>query len=72
MFDKKTIKVKIKGKQIDSGRRKLGALIGDSVQTGINANLMPGIKIGSNAIIAPGITVYEDLPQNTLLRKQSS
>jgi bifunctional UDP-N-acetylglucosamine pyrophosphorylase/glucosamine-1-phosphate N-acetyltransferase len=60
-FDKKNVKMNIKGKKIDSGRRKLGAIMGDDSQTGINVSLMPGIRIGSRSWIAPGHTIYEDI-----------
>ncbi len=43
---------------IDSGRRKLGAIIGDNVQTGINATINAGTVIGSDALIWPGVSVY--------------
>lgn len=67
-FDKKNVKVEIKGERIDSGRRKLGVIIGDDVQTGINVNLLPGVKVGAGAWIAPGLTVYEDVKSGTILR----
>lgn len=66
-FDKQPIRANIKGERIDSGRRKLGALIGDEVQTGINVSLMPGVKIGPGAWIAPGLTVYDDVSAGTFL-----
>jgi bifunctional UDP-N-acetylglucosamine pyrophosphorylase/glucosamine-1-phosphate N-acetyltransferase len=66
-FNERYIKVNVENRRLDSGRRKLGALIGDSVQTGINVNLMPGIKVGPGAWIAPGLTVYEDVPAETFL-----
>ena len=66
-FDEQTIRVNIEGRRVDSGRRKLGALIGDQVQTGINASLMPGVKIGPKAWIAPGLTVYDDVSAGTFL-----
>jgi len=66
-FDERCIKVNVEERRLDSGRRKLGALIGDSVQTGINVNLMPGVKVGPGAWIAPGLTVYEDIPAETFL-----
>jgi len=66
-FDKQTIKVDIEGRRVDSRRRKLGALIGDEAQTGINVSLMPGVKIGPEAWIAPGLTVYDDVPAGTFL-----
>jgi bifunctional UDP-N-acetylglucosamine pyrophosphorylase/glucosamine-1-phosphate N-acetyltransferase len=67
-FDKKNVKVEIKGERIDSGRRKLGVIIGDDAQTGINVNLLPGVKVGAGAWIAPGLTVYEDIKSGTILR----
>jgi len=39
---------------IDTGRRKLGAIIGDKVETGINASINVGSMIGSNTFIGPG------------------
>jgi len=41
------IKSFIKGKKIDSGRRKLGAIMGDDVLTGINTTIYPGTVIES-------------------------
>ena len=67
-FDKENVKVEIKGKKIDTGRRKLGVIMGDDVQTGINVNLMPGVKVGSGAWIAPGLTVNEDVKPGAFLR----
>ena len=67
-FDERSVKVMIKGEKIDTGRRKLGVIMGDDVQTGINVNLMPGVKVGSGAWIAPGLTVYEDVESGAFLR----
>lgn len=67
-FDKKNVKVNVKGKRLDSGWRKLGAIIGDNVQTGINVNLLPGIKVGSGAWIGPGLTVHTDVQTREFLR----
>jgi len=64
-FDNATIKTKIKNQKIDSGRRKLGAIIGDSVKTGINSSFSPGVKVGSNATIGSGVLLYEDVPSDT-------
>ncbi len=49
-LDKKNIQVA----GIDTGRRKLGAIIGDRVETGINACINVGCMIGSNTFIGPG------------------
>ncbi|MEM1683296.1 MAG: sugar phosphate nucleotidyltransferase [Ignisphaera sp.] len=64
-FDEKTVKVSVDGIRIDTGRRKMGAIIGGYVKTGINVSIMPGVKIGSYSIIYPGVTVYRDVPPNT-------
>ncbi|MDL2246880.1 NTP transferase domain-containing protein [Methanobrevibacter sp. OttesenSCG-928-K11] len=64
-FDNATIRTKIKDEKIDSGRRKLGAIIGDSVKTGINSSFSPGVKVGSNATIGSGVLLYDDVESNT-------
>ena len=42
---------------IDTRRRKLGAVIGDHVETGINASINVGSMIGNNTFIGPGVVV---------------
>ena len=42
---------------IKTGRRKLGAIIGDNVEIGINASINVGSVIGSNTVIGPGAVV---------------
>jgi bifunctional UDP-N-acetylglucosamine pyrophosphorylase/glucosamine-1-phosphate N-acetyltransferase len=66
-LDSGTIKMMIKDKVVDSERRKLGAVLGDNVKTGINALLMPGVKVGSNSWIVPNVVVYHDIPANTMV-----
>ena len=43
--DKANIKSFIKGQRADSGRRKLGVIMGDGVMTGINTTIYPGTVI---------------------------
>jgi NDP-sugar pyrophosphorylase family protein len=43
------------GKSIDTGLRKLGALVGDGVEVGCNAVLNPGSIIGRKSVIYPGV-----------------
>jgi bifunctional UDP-N-acetylglucosamine pyrophosphorylase/glucosamine-1-phosphate N-acetyltransferase len=45
--DKGNIKSYIKGERVDSGRRKLGVIMGDDVMTGINTSIYPGAVIES-------------------------
>jgi len=60
-LDGAVVKVRLKGKVLSSGRRKLGTIIGDGVQTGINACIMPGIKIGPGSFVGPGVVLYDDV-----------
>ena len=49
-----------------------GAIIGDSVKTGINSSFSPGVKVGSNSTIGSNVLLYEDLPSDTrVLLKQN-
>jgi len=52
--DGKNIKVKVKGKIIDSGRRKLGVIMGDNVHTGINTSINIGVMIEKGKFTHPG------------------
>ncbi len=65
-FDGKNVWVTIKGKKINSGRRKLGSIIGPNVQTGINSGIMCGKIIGENSVIGAHTSVGEDVPPSTL------
>ena len=47
-------KKEIRAAGVDTQRRKLGAIIGDGVETGINACINVGCIIGNNAHIGPG------------------
>jgi UDP-N-acetylglucosamine diphosphorylase / glucose-1-phosphate thymidylyltransferase / UDP-N-acetylgalactosamine diphosphorylase / glucosamine-1-phosphate N-acetyltransferase / galactosamine-1-phosphate N-acetyltransferase len=55
---------KIDGKQIDTGRRKLGVIVGDNVHTGINTSIYPGRKIWSNTSTLPGDIVKKDIQKS--------
>lgn len=51
----------VQGKRVDSGRRKLGAFVGDNVRTGINTSIYPGRKIWPGMTTKPGEIVSKDL-----------
>ena len=62
----------VKSELVDSGRKKLGIIMGDNVKTGIGVNLMPGIKLGSNTWIGPDVTVYRDVDEEAfIVQKQN-
>ena len=67
-LDKNPINIIHQGKRIDSGRRKLGAIIGDNVNTGINASINAGTILGNHVKIGPNASVsgtYES--QSTII-----
>ncbi len=47
------IKVKVKGELIDTGRRKMGAIIGDNTHTGINTSIYPGRILPNDSTTLP-------------------
>ena len=66
------VKMVVKDKVVDTGRRKFGAIIGDNVKTGVNALFMPGVKVGPNSWVGANFTVHRDIPADTLvLSKQN-
>jgi len=54
------VKMNINGEKINTGFMKLGAIIGDGCEIGVNTMIFPGRKIASNSTITPGTTIRED------------
>ncbi len=52
--DGRTVLVELGGKKYDSGRRKLGVIMGDGVHTGINSMFNVGTTVAGGACINPG------------------
>ena len=59
--DGKNHRSQVKDDLVDTGRRKLGAIIGDDVHTGINTSIYPGRKLWPRTSTLPGAVVTEDL-----------
>lgn len=58
--DNANVKVMIKGEKIDSGRRKLGVIMGDKCKTGIHTSFYPGRKMNPETFTLPGEVVKAD------------
>ncbi len=57
------------GKKIDTGRRKIGAILGDGVQTGCNSVTNPGVFLGQRSMVAPNSSVNPGYyPEKTIIR----
>jgi len=65
-LDAGEIKMMVKDQLVDTGRRKLGVVLGDNVKTGIKSLFMPGIKVGVNSWVGPNFMVERDLPANSV------
>ena len=66
-FDDGGVKVTVKGKRINSGRRKMGVIFADGVKTGINSSFNPGVTIGLNTSVGSGAIIYRDIPDNKIV-----
>ena len=72
-LDNGHIKMMVKNRIVDTGRRKLGAILGDNVKTGINSLFMPGVKVGINSWIGANFMVERDIQANSIVTlKQKS
>ena len=49
------------GVLVDTGRRKLGAIVGDGVHTGIHTSIYPGRKLWPGTATRPGAVIERDL-----------
>jgi bifunctional UDP-N-acetylglucosamine pyrophosphorylase/glucosamine-1-phosphate N-acetyltransferase len=62
--DNRHVRSVVKGELIDTGRRKLGAILGDGVHTGIHTSLYPGRKLWPHTSTRPGEVVQRDVMSN--------
>jgi UDP-N-acetylglucosamine diphosphorylase / glucose-1-phosphate thymidylyltransferase / UDP-N-acetylgalactosamine diphosphorylase / glucosamine-1-phosphate N-acetyltransferase / galactosamine-1-phosphate N-acetyltransferase len=69
-LDEKNVKMNINGRRVDSGHRKLGALVGDDVKFGVNVTVMPGKRIWPNILVPPCSTIKDDLMEQPNLREE--
>lgn len=58
--DNKNVKSVVKGKIVDTGRRKFGTIIADNVHTGINTTIYPGRKIWPGVGTLPSEIIAKD------------
>jgi len=61
-IDGRTVPSVVAGERLDTGRLKLGLMLGAGGKIAVNASTMPGVKIGAGALIGPGIRITRDVP----------
>lgn len=67
--DKTFVKVKLHdGAVLETGRKKLGAMLGDGVEIGCNSVLNPGTVIGKNTNVYPLSSVRGVVPSDSIYK----
>jgi UDP-N-acetylglucosamine diphosphorylase/glucosamine-1-phosphate N-acetyltransferase len=65
-FDEKDIKVRMGDEVIDTGLDKFGTIMGSGSKTGINASILPGIRVGPRSFVGPHVCLTKDLGPNKI------
>jgi len=65
--DDQPVRVTVKNQRLSSGLRKMGAVIGDNVKTGIGTLLSPGVVLHQDARTGIGVIVDRDIPPGVLV-----
>lgn len=68
--DKTVVTIKVEGKKIETGLKKMGAMLGDEVEVGCNTVMNPGTIIGKHSNIYPLSMVRGYVPENSIYKKQ--
>ena len=70
--DKSLVMVKQPDAPLKTGRKKVGAMLGDFAEVGCNSVLNPGTVIGRNAQIYPVSCVRGVVPANSIYKNKDS
>ena len=68
--DKTLVTIKVEGKKIETGLKKMGAMLGDEVEVGCNTVMNPGTIIGKHSNVYPLSMVRGYVPENSIYKKQ--
>ncbi|MBQ1192974.1 MAG: UDP-N-acetylglucosamine pyrophosphorylase [Lachnospiraceae bacterium] len=68
--DKSLVTIKNEDKIIETGLKKMGAVLGDNVEVGCNSVLNPGTIVGKNSNIYPLSMVRGYVNENSIYKKQ--
>ena len=68
-LDDKNVKMEVNGIRVDTGRRKLGAVVGDGVKLGARVTIMPGKRIWPGLLVPSCHTVEEDMKSEVPLSR---
>ena len=68
--DKSLVTIRIFDERIETGRKKLGAILGDYVEIGCNSVLNPGTVIGECSNVYPLSSVRGYIPKNVIYKSE--
>lgn len=66
-FDDGNAAHRIKGRRENPREHANATYLGDYARTGVNAILMPGVKVGVYSVVGPGVLLQEDVPDRTIV-----
>jgi NDP-sugar pyrophosphorylase family protein len=66
-LDEGNIQIEIGDNMVDTGCDKLGAIVGRGCRIGVNASLMPGVRVGPNSFVGPQVCLRDDLAANKII-----
>ncbi len=68
--DKTLVTIQYNGTKVETGLKKMGAILGDNVEVGCNSVLNPGTIIGRNSNVYPLSMVRSFVPADSIYKKQ--
>jgi NDP-sugar pyrophosphorylase family protein len=66
-LDEGNIQIKVGDNLVDTGYDKLGAIVGRGCRIGVNASLMPGVRVGPDSVVGPQVCLHDDLQANKMV-----
>jgi bifunctional UDP-N-acetylglucosamine pyrophosphorylase/glucosamine-1-phosphate N-acetyltransferase len=70
-LDEGNIQIKVGNSLVDTGYDKLGAIVGRGCRIGVNASLMPGVRVGPDSFVGPQVCLHKDLRANKIVLPKS-
>jgi UDP-N-acetylglucosamine diphosphorylase / glucose-1-phosphate thymidylyltransferase / UDP-N-acetylgalactosamine diphosphorylase / glucosamine-1-phosphate N-acetyltransferase / galactosamine-1-phosphate N-acetyltransferase len=70
-LDEGNIQIEVGDSLVDTGYDKLGAIVGRGCRIGVNASLMPGVRVGPDSFVGPQVCLRQDVAANKMVLLES-
>jgi NDP-sugar pyrophosphorylase family protein len=70
-LDEGRIHIRVGTSLVDTEYDKLGAMVGRGCRIGVNASLMPGVRVGANCFVGPQVCLQRDVEPNKIILVES-